>query len=130
MDMGMGSGGGGDGMDNDGMGSSDGGTDNQTQDLELQIQVLVQNQILNLVRQNLDLVKNQNLSLVHQNQFLHLLYLGQYYLESLHSSSSFSFTVNFMCIWVKVLGHLSCVLRIKMTYSELNVIKLLKAIIC
>jgi len=108
----MGSGGGGDGMDNGGMGSSDGGTDSQTQDLELQIQVLVQ---------------NQNLSLVHQNQFLHLLYLGQYYLESLHSSSSFSFTVKFMCIWVKVLGHLSCVLRIKMTYSELNVIKLLKA---
>lgn len=55
MDSGMGS-------DGDDMGSSDDGKDSQNLDLELQ--VLVQNQLLNLV---------------HLNQFLHLLYLRQYY---------------------------------------------------
>lgn len=91
---GMGSSGGVDtgSSDGGGTGNSDGTVDSQNQPLELQSLVLVQNQILILV---------------------HLLQpLGHYYLESSHSSSSFNFTVEFMCFWVKVLGYLSCLLRI------------------
>lgn len=102
MDIGSGDGGGTgssgvadtESSDGDGTGSSDGTVDSQNQALELQSQVLVQNQILNLVH-------------LHQS-----LYLGHYNLESSHSSSSFNCSVEFMCFWVKVLGYLSCHLRI------------------